>query len=134
LGTSGWIHAYLGQFETALEDIERALRINPLDPNNGFVRTALGPTLIGLGRTEEVVTMLEQSYHEAPTYGSTLFILLHAYWQLGRIDEAKRMASELMQIRPDLTLRYTLETTPFKHPPYLQLFRDAHRATGIPEG
>jgi TolB-like protein len=134
LGASGWIHAYLGQFEAALEDIERALRINPLDPNNGFVRTALGPTLIGLGRTEEAVTMLEQSYHEAPTYGSTLFILLHAYWQLGRIDEAKRMASELLQVRPDLTLRYTLETTPFKHPPYLQLFRDAHLATGIPEG
>ncbi|HKK98478.1 MAG TPA: winged helix-turn-helix domain-containing protein, partial [Marivita sp.] len=42
LCSSGWLHAYVGQFDTALADIERALRLNPLDPNTGFVRSALG--------------------------------------------------------------------------------------------
>lgn len=134
LGSSGWIHAYLGQFDAALIDIERALRLNPLDPNTGFVRSALGPILLGLGRVEEAVAMVERSYHEAPTYGSTLYILLHGYWLLGRLEDAKRMAAELLRINPKITVRTSLETTPFKYPPFLQLFRDAQRASGIPEG
>ncbi|WP_298841750.1 winged helix-turn-helix domain-containing protein [uncultured Roseobacter sp.] len=134
LGSSGWLHAYVGEFETALQDIERALRLNPLDPNTGFVRSALGPILIGLGRVEEVVEFLEQSYHEAPTYGSTLHILLHTYWLLGRTDDAKRMATELLAIMPHYSVRYNLETTPFKYPPFLRMFEKAMREAGVPEG
>ncbi len=134
LCSSGWIHAYLGQFETALVDIERALRLNPLDPSHGFAREAFGPIMLGLGRTDDAITMLEQSYFEAPTYGSTVFSLLCGYWRAGRLDDAKRMGRELLQINPEITLRYTLDSTPFKYPPYLQLFEDAMPACGIPEG
>ncbi len=134
LGSSAWIHAYVGAFETALVDVERALRLNPLDPHTGFVRSALGPVLLGLERVDEAIAMLEQSYHEAPNYGSTLFSLLHCYWRAGRIEDAKRMARELLVINPDLTLRYTLETTPFKTKAYLELFKTALPASGIPEG
>jgi TolB-like protein len=134
LCSSGWIHAYLGKFEAALADIERALRLNPLDANTGFVRSAMGPILLGLGRVEEAVEMVERSYHEAPTYGSTLYILLHGYWLLGRTEDANRMAAELMRINPKITVRGNIASSPFKHPPFLKLFEDAQRASGIPEG
>ncbi len=134
LGSSGWIHAYLGRFEAGYEDIQRALRLNPLDPNTGFVRSAMGPILMGLGRVEEAVALVELSYHEAPTYGSTLNILLNGYWLLGRTEDSKRMAAELLRINPNITVRGTLEATPYKYPPFLQMFRDAQRACGIPEG
>ncbi|WP_413717622.1 winged helix-turn-helix domain-containing protein [Silicimonas sp. MF1-12-2] len=133
LCSSGWIHAYLGQFEIALSDVERALRLNPLDPSHGFARSALGPIMLGLGRTNEAIAMLEDSYHEAPTYGSTVFSLVCGYWRSGRLEDAKRMARELLKINSDLTLRYTLDTTPFKYPPILKLFSDALPACGIPE-
>ncbi|MCK0148914.1 winged helix-turn-helix domain-containing protein [Marivita sp. S6314] len=133
LCSSGWLHAYVGDFDIALRDIERALRLNPLDPNTGFVRSALGPILLGLGRVSEAVEMLEQSYHEAPTYGSTVFTLMHSYWRADRLDDAKRMAHELLKIIPGLTLKHPLASTPFKYPPHLQLFKDCHRAVGIPE-
>ena len=113
--------------------IERALRLNPLDPNTGFVRSALGPILLGLGRVDEAIEMLELSYHEAPTYGSTVFTLLNCYWRAGRIKDARRMGQELLRINPDLTLKYTLESTPFKYPPHLQLFQDSMISAGIPE-
>lgn len=134
LCSSGWIHAYLGQFDTAAADIERALRLNPLDPSHGFTRSALGPIMLGLGRTDEAITVLEQSYHEAPNYGSNVLSLMCGYWRAGRLEEAKRMGHELLQINPNLTLRYTLDSTPFKYPAHLQLFKDAMPACGIPEG
>ncbi|WP_316249260.1 winged helix-turn-helix domain-containing protein [Roseicyclus sediminis] len=134
LCSSGWLHSYVGEFETALQDINRALRLNPLDPNHGFVRSALGPILTGLGRVDEAITVLEQSYHEAPNYGSTVFQLILSYWRTGRIEDARRMGREFMRINPEMTLRYTLETTPFKHEPQLQLIREALPACGIPEG
>ncbi len=134
LCSSGWLHAYVGDFETALEDVQRALRLNPLDPNAGFVRSALGPILIGLGRLDEAVAVLELSHHEAPGYGSTTFSLLMAYWAAGRPDDAKRMADLMLARRPDWTLRETLRVTPFKYAPHRQLFADALRGCGIPEG
>jgi TolB-like protein/Tfp pilus assembly protein PilF len=134
LCSSGWIHTYLGQFETAHVDIERALRLNPLDPSTGLARSALGPILLGLGRTQEAVEMVERSYHEAPAHGSNQYILLHGYWMLGRFDDAKRMADELLRINPRITVRGNLEVTPFKYPPFLKLFEEAQLASGIPAG
>jgi TolB-like protein len=133
LCSSGWLHAYVGEFETALADIERALRLNPLDPNHGFVRSALGPILIGLGRQDEAIAMLEPSYHEAPGYGSTVFALLIAYWAAGRIEDARRMAGHLQVIRPELTVTETIAVSPYKHAPHLKLFREALIGTGFPD-
>jgi TolB-like protein/Tfp pilus assembly protein PilF len=133
LCSSGWLHAYLGEFETALADIERALRLNPLDPNHGFVRSALGPILIGLGRVDEAIAMLEPSYHEAPGYGSTVFVLLIAYWAAGRVEDARRMAGHLQVIRPELTATETIAVSPYKHAPHLELFREALIGTGFPD-
>jgi hypothetical protein len=78
--------------------------------------------------------MVERSYHEAPIYGSSLNILLHAYWLLGRPEDSKRMAREMLRIDPGLTVRRNLARTPFKYPPFLKMFADAQRAAGIPEG
>jgi tetratricopeptide (TPR) repeat protein len=114
--SSGWLHASVGQFDTDLEDIERALRLNRLDPNTGFVRNALGTIMLGPGRVDEAVAMLEQSYYEASTYGSTVFSFLLSCWPAGRFEDAKCMGKELLQISPSLTLRYSMEPTPFKHP------------------
>jgi hypothetical protein len=88
---------------------------------------------LGLGRVDEAVTMLEQSYHEVPSYGSTVFALMFCYWRAGRLEDARRMGWELLQISPAMTLRYTLDTTPFKYKPTLQLYRDAMPACSIPE-
>ena len=134
LSTSGWVHTYVGQFETAIADIERALRLNPLDPISGQTRSALGPILLGLGRIEEAIEMVEQSYHEAPGYGSTVFTLICGHWRAGHLDKAKRFARELLAINPAITVRYTLETSPNRHEPFRQLMRDALTASGIPEG
>jgi hypothetical protein len=60
--------------------------------------------------------MLEQSYYEASTYGSTVFSFLLSCWPAGRFEDAKCMGKELLQISPSLTLRYSMEPTPFKHP------------------
>lgn len=133
LCSSGWLHAYLGQFETALADIERALRLNPLDPNTGFVRSALGPILLGLGRTDEAIGKLEQAFHEAPGYGSTVFTLMNAYWMAGRVADARTMAERLAAIKPDITISGTLAVQPFKHPPYLAQLEASMRGCGLPE-
>ncbi|MEQ8365480.1 MAG: winged helix-turn-helix domain-containing protein [Roseicyclus sp.] len=134
LCSSGWLHAYVGAFDTALADVQRALRLNPLDPNAGFVRSALGPIYLGLGRLDEAVAMLELSHHEAPTYGSTTFSLVMAYWAAGRVEDATRLAHVLLEQWPEWTLRETLRTTPFKYPPHRQLFIDTMRGCGLPEG
>ncbi|GAB5448779.1 winged helix-turn-helix domain-containing tetratricopeptide repeat protein [Gymnodinialimonas sp.] len=134
LASSGWLHAYIGQFDTALADIERALRLNPLDPNTGFVRSALGPILLGLGRVEEAIAMSELAFNEGPSYGSTIVNLIMAYFRAGRMDESQAMAHRLLAIKPDLTVSETVSVSPFKHEPHLKLMGDALRACGVPEG
>lgn len=133
LASSGWLHAYVGEFETALADIERALRLNPLDPNTGFVRSALGPILLGLGRVDEAIEMTELAFNEGPSYGSTILNLMMGYFRAGRMDESRAMAERLMAIKSDLTVSETVTVSPFKHEPHLRLMADAMRAAGVPE-
>jgi TolB-like protein len=131
--SSGWVHAYVGHFDTALADLERALRLNPLDPESGFVHMTLGTILLGLGQIEAAIGVREQSCHEAPTHGSTVFSLVMAYWAAGRMDDARRMGDQLRIIRPDITISETLSVSPWRPAQYRQLIRNAMRGAGIPD-
>jgi tetratricopeptide (TPR) repeat protein len=88
LNELGWVHSYLGDTDQAIDHFTCAIRINPLDPIIGQVRSGLGATLLLAGRLEDGVAALEQAFAEAPNYTASLVGLAWGYWELGRIDEA----------------------------------------------
>jgi TolB-like protein/Tfp pilus assembly protein PilF len=133
LNALGWVHAYLGDNDQAIDHFTRAIRINPLDPMIGQVRSGLGATLMHAGRLEEGVAALEQALAEAPNYTASIVGLALGYWELGRTDEAQRMGRLLLAREPGMTITATLRNTPFKSPDHHRRLGACLRGIGIPE-
>ncbi|MGL4439714.1 MAG: winged helix-turn-helix domain-containing tetratricopeptide repeat protein [Bosea sp. (in: a-proteobacteria)] len=133
LNALGWVHSYLGDTDQAIDHFTRAIRINPLDPIIGQVRSGLGATLLLAGRLEEGVAALEQAIAEAPNYTASLVGLAWGYWELGRTDEAQRLGQLLLAREPGMTITATLRDTPYKMPDKQRRQIAYLRGIGIPE-
>jgi TolB-like protein len=133
LNALGWVNSYLGDNDQAIDHFTRAIRINPLDPIIGQMRSGFGATLLQAGRLDDAVAALEQALAEAPNYNASLVCLAWSYWELGRIDEAQRLGQLLKAREPGMTISATLRDTPFKAPDHLRRLKAFLRGIVIPE-
>jgi TolB-like protein/Flp pilus assembly protein TadD len=133
LNQLGWIHSYVGDQSTAIDHFNRSIRINPLDPIIGQIRSGLGAALLAADRTEESVATFEQALIEAPEYTASWMGLATGYWELGRFDEALRFGQKLLAREPGMTISETIRTTPYLVPDFLSKTERSLRGIGIPE-
>ncbi|MBA3910960.1 MAG: hypothetical protein C0524_14075 [Rhodobacter sp.] len=133
LYASGWAHSYVGDEVTAVDHFNRSLRINPLDPMIGHIRCGLGGALLALGRTEESVATLEKAMVEAPEYTASWMGLAIGYWELGRVEEARRFGQKLLAREPGMTISTTIRDSPYLAPGMLGMTERGLRGSGIPE-
>ncbi len=133
LTQSGFCNHYVGNTDTAISHFERSIRLNPLDPNIGHVRSGLGGALLMAGRIEESIATLKQAHADAPEFGTTLLHLMLVYWKAGRTDEAQVYAARLLEQAPWTTRSGYLKDSPCQTPEYVSLVRSAFRDCGIPD-
>ena len=133
LYASGWVHTYVGDVATAIDHFNRSIRINPLDPLIGVIRSGLGAALELSGRVEEGVAALEQALNEAPDYTESWLGLAICYWELGRADEARRFGQKLLAREPGMTISRHLRDSPLTMPEMLGKMERGLRGIGIPE-
>lgn len=133
LNALGWVHGYLGENDSAIDHFSRSIRINPLDPIVGQTRGGLGAVLLDAGRYEEAVAAAEQAVAEAPDYGANRMGLAFAYWEVGRIDEARHVGQVLLAREPGITIAGALRDTPFRVPNHLRRLEKFLRGIGVPE-
>jgi len=99
----GWALSHMGEYKKAIEEAERAIRI---DPDFGNPYNDIGVYLIDLQRFDEAVPWLEQAM-TAKRYDPRHF----PYFNLGRVYMAKghiNRARELFQKSLEIEPRYTL--------------------------
>ena len=97
---SGWLRLWAGHSDLAIEQFEKALRLNPL-------RRAPAAFGIGVGnffarRLESAAAMLLLSVQETPNWAPCLRFLTSCYAHMGRLDDAKAIVEKLKQITPVL--------------------------------
>lgn len=131
--SSGWVHNYIGETKIAIDHFNRSLRINPLDPNIGLVRSGLSTAYLIEGRFEKAVEAGEQANAEAPDFATTLIQLALSYWKLDQKDKAAKYCSQLLKKVPWMTVSGFYEQTPFLIEPYREEIREAFLAMGVPE-
>ena len=106
-----WYGAVLikaGQYDMAVEQLEQALRRDPMAGT--WSLRYLGSAYSWKGRHEEAISTLKKASEKAPKdYLSRLF-LTRAYIFAGRPDDAKAEAAEVIRLNPDFSLEKFAKT------------------------
>jgi adenylate cyclase len=96
---SGWIRLWAGLPDVAIEHLERASRLNPLDPKSGTFM-ATGVAHFFARRLDQARAMLVLSLQQHPDWIPTNRFLAACYGHLGQLDEAKIVIDRLRTLTP----------------------------------
>jgi adenylate cyclase len=133
-GVSGWLRIYLGEPAKAIEHLERAGRLSPLDPIAyvGYAGRALAHLLAG--RYDEAVSWATKARREQPNWATSLRVAAVAYALSDRTVEAREAIARLREIDPTLRLS-NLERVapPLQRPEDRTRFVEGLHKAGLPE-
>ena len=130
----GTLHAFQGDGKPAVQATNRALRLSPLDPIKYFYDSLAATAALSARRYERAIELAQRSLRSNRMHTSTLRVLTIAYSELGRHDDARRTALELLKLEPRLTVRKYLERSPSSGFETGKVWSDALRNAGVPAG
>jgi adenylate cyclase len=130
---SGWLHVYKDQAEVALEHFQRGLRISPFDPINFNSYIGMGAVHFAGARYDDAVTWIEKGIQERPSAAWAYRLLTSAYALAGRLEDARRAASLLLQNYPDFTITRHVQNLVASSPRYMSRHIEGLRMAGVPE-
>ena len=112
LSSFGTALIYACRFSEAVQYFEQAIRLDPFPPSSLFRN--LGAAYRGIGRYEDAIVQYKKALKLEP---DDLFIhlgLAHTYIKLGREEEARAEAAEVLRIYPKFSLEHYAKTLPLK--------------------
>ena len=120
-----------GGEQEAVELLEQAMRLSPKHP--WWVPSAYGVALHLVGRKEEAVASFKKAIALKPNHIVPHAFLTAVYADLGRIDEAKATANEVMRLYPKFTASRFMQSHTLHDPVRDTRFKDLMQQAGLPE-
>jgi adenylate cyclase len=121
---------YAGKPAEALEAMAIAMRLDPHYP--GIVLHFLAQANFSLGNYEAAVEQLRKRIARTPGTDSSRMLLAACYGHLGRLEEARAMWAELMQVNPNFSLAQRERVLPYRDPRDFQRIADGLAKAGLP--
>jgi len=100
-------YAYLklaGLPEEGIRSFERAIRMNPVDPQLVHVFAGIGQAFVELRRFDEAILAGKKALRQRPDYSPAHRCLASAFAHLGRDAEAGEAAARLLEVDPAFTI------------------------------
>ncbi len=133
-GYSAWIRLWCGEPRAALEHVQNALRLNPLDPGIVITRDALAHSHYFLDEFDAAAAVARESLQSGPDNAPTLRIGTAALAMAGRLEEAVALRMRLQVIDPGLTLaNLTSRQGPYRRAEDIARYAEGLRRAGLPE-
>ena len=130
---SGWVRAYRGELDLAIEHQARAIRFSPIDPilYNMYVGTAFAHFLAG--RYDDASEWANKALREQPNYPAATRILAASKALSGQLSEAHDAMASLRKFDPSLRVSNLLEVYPVRRPENLAKLVEGLRMAGLPD-
>jgi len=131
----GFVLLFLNQPDPAIEALERAMRLSPLDPQGPGFKSTLAAAHFFAGRYEEAVSWADLALHEQPNFDPAIGVKVVSCAHLGRLDEARRWLSRRLELQPGLTIANwkTRVAGRFASPEVLARYEEGLRRAGLAE-
>jgi TolB-like protein/DNA-binding winged helix-turn-helix (wHTH) protein/Tfp pilus assembly protein PilF len=118
---------YAGQPQKSIELLERAMRLNPHYPD--WYLWYLADAYDCMGASGDVITAVHRMQN--PAEGRRLLAANFAH--LGRMEEARREASEVMRLHPEFSIGRWQQRPPYQDTAPLERFVEGLRKAGLPD-
>jgi adenylate cyclase len=125
----GQILRFAGRPQDAAPMHERAIRLNPMPPAQYFYQLAL--CYIFIREYEKAIAICKEALHKNPDDFVGRLTLTIAYSSLGRDEEARSEAKEVIRLDPKFALEYASKTWPYKNDSDRDFVLNALRKAGL---
>jgi adenylate cyclase len=130
----GYASMNLDQAGAAIEALERAMRLSPLDRLRRAFTNGIAGAHLGAGRYEEALDWADRTLREEPGYRGALMNKVVACAHLDRIEEARAALRQLIESQPGLTIgRFRALWSRAFSPEKTAMFVEGLRKAGLPE-
>ena len=130
---AGWCNRYLEQPDLAIPHFHKAIRLSPLDPEQGLFFCGLAAAHNDKAEFSHALPYAQRAVQEMPTFITAYQMLIRSLIGLKRLDEARSAGQRLLQVSPSYTLSYYRSVAPMKNAAILAESEEAQRQAGIPE-
>jgi adenylate cyclase len=127
--TLGVSMLYHGQPEEAATVVRRAMRLNPLYPSQ--YAAVLGQSYYFANQHHDAVTVLEDAVSRNSSRLASRMFLVAALSRLGRLDDARWAAAELLALDPGFVVDDVAKAFPVRDPEQLALLTHDLRQAGL---
>ncbi len=129
----GWTKLWMGEFETAIERLNNALRLGPNDPQIFLIHDALCSAQFCIGRYAEALQWALKALR-GRSLPLTEYMTVACAAHLGRIDEAKERLAVLVKADPGLRISALREKFPeLRRPEDFGRLAEGLRRAGLPD-
>lgn len=128
----GNARSFRGDGPTALNYVDRAIRLSPLDPARHFYDALSAGAALAAGEHERAVTDARASLAQNDHHVSTHRVLAIALSLSGRMDEARTEVKRLLELEPGLTVEGFVARSPGAASGLAQRFGNALADAGLP--
>jgi adenylate cyclase len=128
----GWMECNENHPRPAIDSLERAIQLSPLDPLNYFFTGGLAFAYLLAGQYQEAAEWADRCFREQPRYTFALRVKMVACAYLGRVEEARSAVTRLLELYPKLTIASWRVSTVFSAQIWA-IFEEGLRKAGLPE-
>ncbi|MBZ6076994.1 adenylate/guanylate cyclase domain-containing protein [Microvirga puerhi] len=130
---SGWGKIWVGEPEVAIQNITRAMRLNPQDPQIFNSQAAMACAYFFAGRYDEAASWAHAALHEHPDHFIATCVAAASDAMAGRASEARKAATHLRELDPDLRLSNLKSSFPIRRAEDFDRWAEGMRKAELPE-
>ena len=130
---SGWVRGYAGDPDRAIESLNKAIRLNPLDTRVFLTQSAMAFAHFIAGRDDDAADWAAMALRVKPNWQPAVRVAIAANAMRGKISEADRLLRLYVRIDPEVSIAKVCDFYPLRREVDRQRLILAMRNAGMPE-
>ena len=129
----GWISAWRGEPDEAIQRLAQAMRLSPLDPLTCRALSGIAFSHFLAGRYADACNWAERGLLQEPDFVVAIRVLAASYAMAGRLEQAKKAIAQLLRLHPTQRLSNLNDWATFKRSEHFAKWAQALQRAGLPE-
>ena len=129
---SGWVRGYAGDPDGAIESLNKAMRLNPLEPRVFLTQSAMAFAHFIAGHDDDASDWAANALRVKPNWLPALRVSIASNAMRGRVDDAERAVKSYLKIDPEMSIAKICEHYPLRREVDRQRLILAMRKAGVP--